>query len=163
RFIGDTSGHDAKNNTVTNCTIKGASAGATTGTIVFSTAATAPAGTGNTGNVISNNTITSSGANLPVNSIYSLGTAATPNSNTIGGIALYTSSGAATTNGILCGINVTSGNANIGTVTGNTIGATTGGGGASAASLYAACTTTGGTVVGIFATSANTVNIQNNT
>ncbi len=77
--------------------------------------------------------------------------------NTIGGFALYTSSGAATTNGIFAGINVTTGNANIGTTTGNTIGASTGN-----SSIYTACTTTGGTVVGIYATSANTLNIQNN-
>ncbi len=83
--------------------------------------------------------------------------------NTIGGFALYSSSGAATTNGIWCGINVTSGNANIGTTTGNTIGATTGGGGASASSVYTIASTTGGTAVGIFATSTNTVTIQNNT
>ncbi|MBL0050350.1 MAG: hypothetical protein IPP29_01905 [Bacteroidetes bacterium] len=78
--------------------------------------------------------------------------------NTVAGIALYTSSGATTTNGILCGINVTSGNVNIGTTISNTIGSTTGLG-----SLYAACTTTGGAVVGIFVSSANTVVIQNNT
>jgi hypothetical protein len=78
--------------------------------------------------------------------------------NTIGGIALYTSSGANTTYGILCGIQVTSGNANIGTTTGNTIGST----GSGLGSLYAATTTTGGTVVGIYATSDNTVTIQNN-
>lgn len=77
--------------------------------------------------------------------------------NTIGGFALFTSSGATTTSGIWCGINVTAGNANIGTTTGNTIGATTGG-----SSIYAACATTGGQIVGIYATSANTVNIQNN-
>jgi hypothetical protein len=78
--------------------------------------------------------------------------------NTIAGFALYTSSGASTNNGIFCGINVTAGNANIGTVTGNAIGAATGQG-----SIYTACSTSGGTVVGIYATSANTVNISNNT
>lgn len=78
--------------------------------------------------------------------------------NTISGIALYTSSSATTTNGILCGINVTSGNVNIGTVTGNTIGST----GAALGSLYAATTASGGVIVGIYSTSANTVNIQNN-
>src|SRR5205823_11719104 len=57
-----------------------------------------------------------------------------------------------------CAINVTSGNANIGTTTGNTIGATSGNG-----SVYTATTTTGGTAVGIFATSTNTISIQNNT
>jgi hypothetical protein len=78
--------------------------------------------------------------------------------NTIAGFALFTSSGASTTNGIWAGINVTSGNANIGTTTANTIGATTGN-----SSVYAACTTTGGQVVGIYATSTGTVTIQNNT
>ncbi len=77
--------------------------------------------------------------------------------NTIAGIALYTGSGATTSNGILCGINITSGNANVGTVTGNTIGATTGNG-----SLYACSGSGGGAVVGIYATSTNTVSIQNN-
>jgi hypothetical protein len=78
--------------------------------------------------------------------------------NTIGGFALYTSSGATTTNGAFCGINVTSGNANIGTTTGNIIGGTSGN-----SSIYAAVGTSGGVVVGIYATSANTVSIQNNT
>ena len=77
--------------------------------------------------------------------------------NTVAGIALFTSSGAGTTNGILCGINLTSGNANIGTTTGNTIGATSGN-----SALYAACTSAGGAVVGIYATSTGTVTIQNN-
>ena len=66
-----------------------------------------------------------------------------------------------TLNGAWCGINVTSGNANIGTTTGNTIGAVTGT--VLSVFMYAATTVTGGTVVGIFATSVNTVNIQNNT
>ena len=78
--------------------------------------------------------------------------------NTIGGFALFTSSGATSTNGILCGINVTSGNVDIGTTTGNNIGATSGNG-----SIYTANTTSGGAIVGIYAGSANTVNIQNNT
>ena len=78
--------------------------------------------------------------------------------NTVAGINLYTSSGAATTNGVLCGINVTSGNVNIGTVTGNTIGSTTG-----INSIYAASSTVSAAVVGIYVTSTNTVSIQNNT
>ncbi|MBK9486138.1 MAG: right-handed parallel beta-helix repeat-containing protein [Chitinophagaceae bacterium] len=77
--------------------------------------------------------------------------------NTIGGIALYTSSGASTTFGLICGIAVTSGNANIGTVTGNTIGAVSGG-----SSIYAASTTAGGVISGIYCTTTNTINIQNN-
>ena len=78
--------------------------------------------------------------------------------NTIAGFALYTSSSASTTNGVFCGINVTSGNVNIGTTTGNTIGATSGN-----SSIYIATTTSGAHVVGIYTTSANTVAIQNNT
>ncbi|MEP6793022.1 MAG: hypothetical protein ABJB16_01760, partial [Saprospiraceae bacterium] len=85
------------------------------------------------------------------------GTVSTIQNNTVAGFALYTSSGAATTNGILCGINVTAGNADIGTAIGNTIGSTTGNG-----SIYTACTTTAGAVVGIFASTVNTINIQNN-
>ena len=85
------------------------------------------------------------------------GTASSIQGNTIGGIALYTSSGAGTTNGIVCGINLTAGNANIGTVTGNTIGTTSG-----QANIYAVNTSGGGAVVGIYATSTGTVNIQNN-
>lgn len=86
------------------------------------------------------------------------GAASNVQGNTVAGINLYTSSGATTTNGVLCGINVTSGNVNIGTVTGNTIGSTTG-----INSLYAASTTAGAAIVGIFVNSANTVAIQNNT
>jgi hypothetical protein len=87
------------------------------------------------------------------------GAASSIQNNTVAGFALYTSSGATTTNGIFCGINVTSGNANIGNITGNTIGATSGNG-----SIYAVNTSGGGTVVGIYAAgSNNTLNIQNNT
>ncbi|CAN5399585.1 hypothetical protein BH10BAC5_BH10BAC5_07440 [soil metagenome] len=86
------------------------------------------------------------------------GAASSIQNNTIAGFALYTSSGAATTNGVFCGIQVLTGNANIGTTTGNTIGATSGNG-----SIYTASTTTGGTVVGIYCASVNTISIQNNT
>ncbi len=77
--------------------------------------------------------------------------------NTIGGFALYTSSNSSFSQGILCGINVTSGNANIGNVTGNTV-----------SSIYTANTASGGTIVGIFAQCSgpsplNTITIQNNT
>ncbi|MFN8242798.1 MAG: PKD-like domain-containing protein [Ferruginibacter sp.] len=78
--------------------------------------------------------------------------------NTIAGFALYTSSGATTANGVFCGIAVTSGAANIGTVTGNTIGATSGTG-----SIYTAATTNGGMIAGIYVTSSDPINIQNNT
>src|SRR5207247_1623778 len=76
RFI-----NDASNNTVTRCTVKAAGTSTTGGTVFFSTAAAA----GNTGNTISNNTITNSGANFPVHGIFSLGTSALPNSGTITG------------------------------------------------------------------------------
>jgi hypothetical protein len=82
------------------------------------------------------------------------GTASSIQNNTIAGFALYTSSGAATANGIFCGINITSGNANIGTTTGNNIGT-------SSASIYTA-SGNGGAIVGIYASSANTVVIRNN-
>jgi hypothetical protein len=85
------------------------------------------------------------------------GTVSNIQGNTIAGIALITSSGATTANGILCGINVTAGNVNIGTTSGNTIGTTS-----SVSSIYAATTTAGGVIVGIYTTSANTVSIQNN-
>ena len=273
---------DASNNLVTNCTIKGASSAVTRGTIFIDTGTA----TGNIGNTFSNNTITNSGANFPVNGIFSPGTSAaifnsgtitqnniqdyfsatlataginlsaTGNSawsitnnklfqtadrvyttgNTHNGIFIgvgagYTISGnvigfanaagtgttntignsvalpgfpasyavAGTANATLyrginatftaarCGfqyprqhdcrtrylyglttdrsfvaILVNSGNANIGTTTGNTIGATSGGGGAPA-SIYTATTGTGGQVAGIVATTTNTVSIQNNT
>ncbi|MBS1775238.1 MAG: T9SS type A sorting domain-containing protein [Bacteroidetes bacterium] len=85
------------------------------------------------------------------------GTVSNIQNNTIAGMALFTSSGANTANGAWCGINIISGNVNIGSVTGNTIGATSGAG-----SVYVATTVTGGTAVGIYTTSANTVTIQNN-
>ena len=75
--------------------------------------------------------------------------------NTIGGIALYTSSGAATQDGVLCGISVTGGPASI---SNNIIGSTTG-----TNSIYAATTTSGGAIVGIYTNSSGTVAIQNNT
>lgn len=86
------------------------------------------------------------------------GTVSNIQGNTISGFACYTSSGASTANGIWCAINVTSGNVNIGTSTGNTIGATSGQG-----SVYTACNAAGGAAVGIYVNSANNVSIQNNT
>ncbi len=111
-------------------------------------------------------TVTTTNANttryIAINCAFTAaGTNSLIQSNTIAGFALYSSSGASTTNGIWCGINVTSGNATIGGATGglgNTIGATSGQG-----SIYTICSTTGGTAVGIYATSANTLTIQNNT
>src|SRR5262249_13614056 len=65
RFIAD-----ASSDTVRNCTLKGATVGPASGTIALSSGTT----TGNTNDTITGNTITSSGANLPVNAIYSAGT-----------------------------------------------------------------------------------------
>lgn len=87
--------------------------------------------------------------------------AVTPSSvqgNTITAISLSTSSGAATANGVLCGISVAgSGHVNIGNITGNTIGSTSGTG-----ALLATPTTTQGAIVGINSASTGVVNIQNN-
>jgi len=77
--------------------------------------------------------------------------------NIVTAISLATSSGAATTNGILCGINITAGNVNVGNVTANTIGASTGTG-----ALVAIPTTTQGAIVGIHSSSTGTILIQNN-
>lgn len=77
--------------------------------------------------------------------------------NTIGGFALYTSSNAASTTGIFCGIAVNAGTVNIGTVAGNTIGAASGTG-----SIYTATSTTGGIITGIYVSSSNAVAIRNN-
>jgi putative cofactor-binding repeat protein len=75
-----------------------------------------------------------------------------------GGASLTTSSGVSTTSGVLCGINLTgAGDINIGTVTGNTIGASIRTG-----SLTAIPGTTQGTLVGIHSSSTGTVNISNN-
>lgn len=78
--------------------------------------------------------------------------------NTVSRISLTTSSWVNTTSGVLCGINLTgAGDINIGTVTGNTIGASIGTG-----SLTAIPGTTQGTLVGIHSSSTGTVNISNN-
>ncbi len=119
-----------------------------------------------TGTFPSAYTVTTTNANttryIAINCAFTAGgTNSLIQNNTIGGFALYSSSGAATTNGIWCGINVTAGNATIGGATaglGNTIGATSGQG-----SVYTICSTTGGTAVGIFTTTTNTITVQNNT
>ncbi len=77
--------------------------------------------------------------------------------NTITAISLATSSGASTGNGILCGISVKAGNANIGTIYGNTIGATTGTG-----AITATPTSTQGAIVGINSATTGTIQIHNN-
>ncbi len=87
------------------------------------------------------------------------GTESNIQNNTIGGFAFYTSSATLAGSGMFCGINVISGNANIGgsAGTGNIIGSTTG-----QSSIYVAGTLSGGAVVGIYATTTNTINIQYN-
>lgn len=89
--------------------------------------------------------------------------AATPVSgiqgNTITGISLTTTSGATVAPGIFSGISILGGNVDVGTSTGNTIGAATGIGSIS-------ITTTSSSfpyMAGIYATSTGTVSIQNNT
>ena len=95
RFIAD-----ASNNTVQNASIKGAGTSTTLGTIFFSTGTT----TGNDNNIIQGCTIDNSGANFPLNGIYSAGTSSTidNSSNTISNnnISNYFSAASAT-NGIL--------------------------------------------------------------
>ena len=79
--------------------------------------------------------------------------------NTVTAISLNTSSGATTTNGILCGINLLgTTSANVGTAVANVFGSPTGTG-----SIVATSTTTGGLVVGINSQTSGTVVIQNNT
>ncbi|MBS1494842.1 MAG: T9SS type A sorting domain-containing protein [Bacteroidetes bacterium] len=259
RFI-----NDAKNNTVTNCTISGSEVSAATGVIFLSTGSAS----GNDNNTISNNNITAAGVNLPQNGIFSIGTSATVDNsgnivsgnnisdffnasgvsngvsvgsgnsgwtisnnkifqtgsrtyttgnthngivatsgsgytitgntigyassagtgtytmlgtvanrfigisltpttasassiqgNTVTAISIATSSGAATANGILCGINIAGGSApvNIGNITPNVIGGSTGTG-----LLSAVPTTTQGTVVGIHSAGTGATVIQNN-
>ena len=78
--------------------------------------------------------------------------------NTISGLSLSTTSGAATAgSGIFQGITLRSGDANVGTSAGNTIGATSGTG-----AITVTSTTTGGYIAGIYATStvAGPVTIQ---
>ncbi|MCK6641299.1 MAG: T9SS type A sorting domain-containing protein [Bacteroidia bacterium] len=78
--------------------------------------------------------------------------------NTVASISLSTSSGATTTYGVLCGIYILgSSSVNVGTITPNTIGSTTGTG-----SLIATPTTSQGTLMGISSIATGTIVIQNN-
>ncbi len=79
--------------------------------------------------------------------------------NTVTAISLATSSGATTANGVLCGISIAGGSApvNIGNITPNVIGGSTGTG-----LLSAVPTTTQGTVVGIHSAGTGATVIQNN-
>ncbi|MCK9399076.1 MAG: T9SS type A sorting domain-containing protein [Bacteroidales bacterium] len=82
RFI-----NSAENNTVQDCTIKGAETSTTKGIIFFSTAT---AGNGNDGNTIDNNDIISDAAGRPINAIYSAGSTGFENSgNTISNNNIY--------------------------------------------------------------------------
>jgi GEVED domain/Fibronectin type III domain len=78
--------------------------------------------------------------------------------NIIANHNLSSTSGATTAPGVFCGIQNASGNANIGTTTGNTIGSGTGVG-----SIVVTSSTTGGISCGIAESGAGTVNISNNT
>ncbi len=86
------------------------------------------------------------------------GTASNIQNNVVRNFSLTTSSGTTTAPGIFGGINVTAGAVNIGTVTGNTIGAASGNG-----SISITSTTNGGLISGIYATSSGAVEVRNNT
>jgi len=77
--------------------------------------------------------------------------------NIVSGISFTTLGGATSAPGIFTGISVLGGSVNIGTVTGNTIGATTGTG-----DITVTSSTTGDYLAGIYATSSANVSIQNN-
>ncbi len=77
--------------------------------------------------------------------------------NTISNILISTTSGSTTSPGIFGGISVLAGNVNIGTTSGNIIGATSGTG-----SIGITSTTSLGVISGIYATSTGNVIIQNN-
>lgn len=74
--------------------------------------------------------------------------------NTMSAISLTTSSGAATTNGVLCGVNITSGSSNI---TNNLVGGTSG-----VDLMFASIGTAGGLIVGINSSSTGTIVISAN-
>ncbi|MCX6231701.1 MAG: hypothetical protein NTZ33_09175, partial [Bacteroidetes bacterium] len=84
------------------------------------------------------------------------GTVSEIQNNTIANIAIYSTSGAST-QGVICGINIGSGNVNIGTTAANIIGTNSGTG-----SIFISSSTVGANLTGIYATSVNNVAIQNN-
>lgn len=93
-----------------------------------------------------------------INCALSAGATTEIQGNTISNISFTTSSGAATTNGVLCGISITgTGTANIGTTTGNTIGANSG-----TNSLVVTSTTTQALIVGVHSSSTGNIDIRNN-
>ncbi|MFY7886712.1 MAG: beta strand repeat-containing protein, partial [Dolichospermum sp.] len=85
------------------------------------------------------------------------GTPISVQGNTISGFSITSANTNATTSPTFAGIHITAGNANIGTVTGNTIGATTGTG-----SIAIITTASNGGAIGILMASTGTVNISNN-
>jgi hypothetical protein len=78
--------------------------------------------------------------------------------NSFSNFSLVTTSGASTFNGVWCAINVTSGDVNIGTLLGNTIGSTTATG-----SIVVSPTTGGAAIVPINSSSIDTIVVSNNT
>ncbi len=97
--------NDASGNTITNCSVLGASSSISYGTIFFSTGTA----TGNDNNIVSNCIISNSGANFPVNGICSIGTTSFENSGnsiTDNQISNYFNAGLLTV-GILVGSNNT--------------------------------------------------------
>ena len=121
-----------------------------------------------TNNIIGHSTNTGTGTTTYAGTVASLyraielnvGTniASSVQGNTISGFSFTTSGGLTTAPGIFTGISVLGGTVNIGTVTGNTIGATTGMG-----DITVTSSTTLDYLAGIYATSSATVSIQNNT
>ncbi len=138
----------------------------------------APAGAGYTG-MIGNSSTTAANFNtfptsfssggtanasryIAINCAFSpSGTVSNIQNDTITNIALFTSSGATTTYGVLCGIQVTSGRVNIGTSAGNFIGSTSVTSSTNG-SLYAYSTGGAHAITGIYASSADSVIIENN-
>ncbi|MFN7944976.1 MAG: immunoglobulin domain-containing protein [Blastocatellia bacterium] len=87
-------------------------------------------------------------------------TASSVQGNTIAGIALTTNATATTTNGIWCGINITSGSVNVGTIAGNLIGSSVANGSITATGAQSGSNPL---TVGINASGSGTLNISNNT
>ncbi|WP_317900140.1 T9SS type A sorting domain-containing protein [Aurantibacillus circumpalustris] len=120
-----------------------------------------------TNNIIGYSSATASGtysmtgtiASLFIGINFAVGTttATSVQGNTITAIYLTTSGSTSTGSGVLCGINVTGGNVNIGNTSSNLIGGTSG-----VDLIFSNQTTTGGLVVGINSSSTGTVNISGN-
>ncbi|GAB3874242.1 hypothetical protein GCM10028824_27180 [Hymenobacter segetis] len=133
-FIGTGAGY-----TITGNAIGGAAAGAASGTF----------------------TVAGANANkfVGIQAAFSSGTASSLQGNTIRRIALNTTSGSGSSNGVFSGIYVSAGDTNIGNVTGNTIGDVS-----NANSIVVTSVTNGGALMaGINNLSTGTTNISNNT